>query len=63
MKMRGPESFNLRRFVLFFPCEDDPVEGVVGSRQPVHVRELLDGFLLHLQLQWQEDPLCRVAIL
>ena len=63
MKMRGPESFNLRRFVLFFPREDDPVEGVVGSRQPVHVWELLDGFQLHLQLQWQEDSRYGVAIL
>ena len=61
--MRGPESFNLRRFVLFFPCEDDPEEGVVGARRPVHVGELLDGLQLHLQLQWQEDPLCSVAIL
>ena len=63
MKMRGPESFNLRRFVLFFPCADDPEEGVVGARRPVHVGELLDGLQLHLQLQWQEDPLCGVAIL
>ena len=55
--------FNLRRFVLVFPCEDDPVEGEVGPHQPVHVGELLDGVQLHLQLQWQEDPLCRVAIL
>ena len=63
LKMRGPKDFNLGRFVLCFPYEDDPVEGVAGPHQPVHVGELLDGLQLHLQLQWEEDLLCRVAIL
>ena len=62
MKMQELRSFNLRRFVLFFPCEDDPEEGVVVPHQLGHVRELLlDNLQLHLQLQWRGDPLCRVA--
>ena len=62
MKMRELQGFNLRRFVPFFPCDDDPEEGVVGPHQLGHVRELLlDGLRLHLQLQWRGDPLCRVA--
>ena len=62
MKMWELQSFNLRRFVLFFPYDDDPDEGVVGPHQLGHVRELLlDGLRLHLQLQWRADPLCRVA--
>ena len=56
MKVRGPKTINLRRFVLFSP-DDEPVEDVVGSHRTVHVKEfLLIGFELHLQLHWQEDP-------